>query len=361
MLRRCNVCEPHQQTLNRPRNRGIPAAIAVALLVGLTAVGGFARRTSQAFDETAYAEAFPLKQVADAPLPGRVSRFDYESIDAGRGLLFIAHLGDSEIVVFDLHGSRVKARIGGISSVHGVLAVPELSRVYASATGNDAIVEIDAQTLKVLARIPGGRYPDGMAYAPDVHKLYVSDEYGKTETVIDVRTHQRVATIALGGEAGNTQYDPASQHIFVTEQTHDRLVEIDPVSDRIVNRFELPHAREAHGLLIDPRHRFAFVACAGNNRLLVFDMRAMHIVQSFDVGGDPDVLAFDPVAALLYVAGEQGVISMFRVTADGAEKIGEGPVGPNAHVVAADAATHRVYFPLKNVGGRPVLRIMAPL
>ena len=347
--------------MNRPRNRGIPAAIIVALFVGLAAVGVFARRTSQAFHESAFGEVLPLKQIADAPLPGRMSRFDYESIDPARGLLFIAHLGDSEILVFDLRGSRVKARIGGIASVHGVLAVPELSRVYASAPGTDEIVEIDAQTLKVLARMPGGRYPDGMAYAPEVHKLYVSDEYGKTETVIDVRTRQRVATIALGGEAGNSQYDPASRHIFVNEQTHDRLIEIDPVSDRIVNRFELPHAREAHGLLIDPSHHLAFVACAGNNRLLVFDMPAMRIVQSFDVGRDPDVLAFDPVASLLYVAGEQGVVSMFRVKADGINKIGEGSVGPNAHVVTVDAATHRVYFPLKNVGGRPVLRIMAPL
>lgn len=347
--------------MNRPRNRGIPVAIVVALFVGLAAVGVLARRTSQAFDETAFAGALPLKHVADAPLPGRMSRFDYESIDSVRGLLFIAHLGDSEIVAFDLRASRVKARIGGVSSVHGVLAVPELSRVYASATGKDEIVEIDAQTLKVLARMPGGRYPDGMAYAPMVHKLYVSDEYGKTETVIDVRTRQRVATIALGGEAGNTQYDPPSRHIFVSDQTHDRLVEIDPASDRIVNRFELPHAREAHGLLIDPSHHLAFVACAGNNRLLVFDMHAMRVVQSFDVGGDPDVLAFDPVASLLYVAGEQGVVSMFRVEANGVVKAGEGLLGPSAHVVAVDPATHQSYFPLKNVGGRPVLRIMAPL
>ena len=33
---------------------------------------------------------------------------------------------------------------------------------------------------------------------------------------------------------------------------------------------------------------------------------------------------------------------------------------PHAHSVCVDPATHLVYLPLENVGGRPVLRIMEP-
>jgi hypothetical protein len=33
---------------------------------------------------------------------------------------------------------------------------------------------------------------------------------------------------------------------------------------------------------------------------------------------------------------------------------------PHAHSVAVDPATHRVYLPLENVDGKPVLRILAP-
>jgi hypothetical protein len=36
-------------------------------------------------------------------------------------------------------------------------------------------------------------------------------------------------------------------------------------------------------------------------------------------------------------------------------------VGPNAHTVAVDPVSHRVYFPLANVGGHPVLRVMNPV
>ncbi|WP_423761036.1 hypothetical protein [Burkholderia sp. NLJ2] len=342
------------------RNRRAGIAALLAMSVAIIAAGLVAHRPSRAADAAAPAP-LPLRQVADIPLPGGTTRFDYESIDPNRNLLFIAHLGDSEIVVVDLRASKVVARIGNVSSVHGVLAVPELSRVYASATGTDEVVAIDTRTQKIVARIPGGHYPDGMAYVPDARKLYVSDEYGKTETVIDVRTNQRIATIPLGGEAGNTQYDPVSRHVFVNDQTHDRLVEIDPAVDRVVNRIDLPGARGSHGLLIDPRSRLAFVACEGNDTLLVLDMRSMRPVQSFDVGGNPDVLAFDSALSTLYVAGEAGVVSMFQVETGRIREIGESRLGPNAHVVAVDPATHRSYFPLKNVGGKPVLRIMQPV
>jgi hypothetical protein len=42
-----------------------------------------------------------LQVVAEIPLGGHPTRLDYASLDAGRHLLFIAHLGDSEVIVFD--------------------------------------------------------------------------------------------------------------------------------------------------------------------------------------------------------------------------------------------------------------------
>ncbi|MFL9905709.1 YncE family protein [Paraburkholderia sp. RL17-337-BIB-A] len=301
-----------------------------------------------------------MQKVADVPLGGGTTRFDYESIDSSRHLLFIAHLGDSEVVAFNTEMSRVVGRVLNVSSVHGVLAIPELGRVYASATGTNEVVAIDVATLRITARMPAGAYPDGMAYVPEAHKLYVSDETGGTVTVIDVRSNTRIASIHLGGEAGNTQYDPVSKHIFVNVQTRNQLVEIDPVRDQIVARIDVPGARGNHGLLIAADQRLAFIACEGNDRLIVLDMRTMRVVSSFEVGKDPDVIAYDPSLHLLYVAGEAGVVSMFRVRAGVVSKLGDGHVGPNAHVVAVDVETHRSYFPLKNSGGQTMLRILQP-
>jgi YVTN family beta-propeller protein len=302
-----------------------------------------------------------LQRIEDVPLGGRTTRLDYASVDSGRHLLFIAHLGDSAVIVFDTTSQRVISRIAGVSKVHGVLAIPELGRAYASATGSNEVVAIDAITLQITARMPGGVYPDGMAYVPDVHKLYVSDEHGNTETVIDVTTNTRVATIPLDGEVGNTQYDAISKHVFVNVQTRRQLAEIDPATNRVVARIDLPGAEGNHGLLIEPGQQRAFIACEDNDQLLVLNLETRRIVASFGVGHGPDVLAFDPRLHRLYVASESGNVSLFHAEGGDVTKIGDIAAGPNAHVVAVDPDTNRVYFPLMDVDRHTVLRIMRPM
>ena len=305
------------------------------------------------------AARIPFANVADVPLSGNPTRLDYASIDSGTHELFIAHLGDSTVIAVDTDHDKIMADIPDIGHVHGILAVPALGRIYASATSTNEIVVIDEKRLNIIARIPGGLYPDGMAYAPRQQKLYVSDEHGKTETVIDTRHNRNILTIPLNSEVGNSQYDSASGHIFVNAQASGKLIEIDPDTDKIVASHALQGCSRPHGLLIDSRDRIAFVACQDNNRLLALNMKSMEITYSSPVGKDPDVLAFDSSRHRLYVAGEQGIVSIFDLSS-GMNKVWEGFIGDNAHVVVVDPATHNVYFPLKNVGGGPVLRIMKP-
>jgi hypothetical protein len=81
---------------------------------------------------------------------------------------------------------------------------------------------------------------------------------------------------------------------------------------------------------------------------------------TFELGADPDVLAYDPGPTRLCVAGEHGVMSMFQISAAGARKIADRLVGLNAHAVAVDRATHENYFPLKDLDGKSVMRVMKP-
>jgi YVTN family beta-propeller protein len=302
----------------------------------------------------------PLRVLRDVPLSGGATRFDYQSFDPNTRRLYVAHLGDGTMVVFDTYKETLVGDVKDLSRVHGILAVSELHRVYASATGSNELAVIDDSTLQIVARAPAGDYPDGVAYASKANKIYVSDLHGKTDTVIDARTNQRITTIALGGGAGNTQYDSVSEHIFVTVHGKNELAEIDPNNDQVVAHYPLPGCQGSHGLLIDAEHRLAFVACEENAKLAVFDLAAKKMTALHAVGADPDVLAFDEGFGRLYVSAESGVISIFDEHGSSLEKVGEGFFAANAHSVAVDPHSHRVYFPLQNVSGKPVLRIAVP-
>jgi YVTN family beta-propeller protein len=304
--------------------------------------------------------ALPLQLLADVPLTGKATRLDYQSFDAQSGRLYIAHLGDDMLTVFDVNSQKIVGDIKDVKRVHGVIAVPELHRVYASATGTNELAVIDDQTLQVVARVPAGDYPDGIAYASKERKLYVSDLHGKTDTVIDAATNKVVATIALDAPAGNTQYDDATNRIFVAVHKLNAIIEIDPQTDKIVGSYPLAGCESAHGLLIDGVNRFAFAACEGNATLAMFDLTAKKLLAIYPVGDDPDVLAFDSNLKRLYVSAESGVLAIFDEKKNSLETVGRGFYAARAHTVAVDSTTHRVYLPLENVNGKPLLRIAIP-
>jgi len=302
--------------------------------------------------------ALPLRLVADVPLTGRASRLDYQSFDPQSGRLYIAHLGDSMMTVFDTKTQKIIGDVKDLKSVHGVLAVPELHRVYASATGNNELAVIDDQTLQVVARVPTGTFPDGVAYAAKEKKLYVSNLKANSDTVIDALTNKPMGTISLNGPAGNTQYDAVTDRIFVAVSDANQIAEIDPATDKIVGSYPLSGCQDSHGLLIDGERGFAFAACENNAKLSAFDLKNKKQIAIYDVGSDPDVLAFDSNLRRIYVSAESGILTIFNEKEDGTlELAGKDHFAAKAHTVAVDSATHRVYLPLESVSGRPVLRI----
>src|SRR5882672_5907066 len=49
----------------------------------------------------------PLRTLRDVPLSGGATRFDYQSFDQNTGRLYIAHLGDGALTIFDVNKETV--------------------------------------------------------------------------------------------------------------------------------------------------------------------------------------------------------------------------------------------------------------
>ena len=298
----------------------------------------------------------PLRSVGEVPLPGDSSRFDYASLDEQRGILFIAHLGASEIVEVDIHANQVVRTIPNISQVHGVLGVGPLNRVYATATGANQVVAIDESTGAEIRRAPTGQYPDGLAYDPRRNAIWTTNETGGTETVVDAATLQPKGTVALGGKVGNVSYDQDSDRMIVAVQGRNDLAVIDPAALTVVKRVALPGCQHPHGLGVDGRDRLVFVACDQNATLLTIDQTKWTVMAADPVGDDPDVLAYDPSAHRLYVGAESGILTTLDLRNHMLAVTGSGHLANGAHVVAVDAGTHRSYYPVPaGSNGHPAL------
>lgn len=313
----------------------------------------------------AYAAQF--EKVVDLPLPGAPARFDYEALDPPSGRLYINQMGANRVLVYDVRAQRLVATLPGFPSAtgftlaaqRGLAFVSTPGGIFNSLLGHGRLRVVRLANLKTIASLPTGEFPDGSAWVAPLGRLFVSNERGGVETIIGSDPLRVLKTLPLGGEAGNSAYDPGDHRVLVNVQTRRELVEIDPQALMITQRITLPPSCvHNHGLLVDDRARLAFVACDGNARLLTLTLPGLHTVQVNSVGKDPDVLALDPERQILYVASESGVVSVFAVETGKLKDLWRGWVGPDAHSVAVDPASGLTYFPLADVDGHPLLRVM---
>jgi len=304
-----------------------------------------------------------LVRVADVDLPGNATRFDYEDVDPARGHLVIAHMNDASVVIADLRdGSPVKV-LPGIPTARGVAVGDDVGRIFVTSSPHTLVI-VDSAKLTEIARVPTGAGPDGVGWDPVHHVVGVSDQAdGAVSLIADAGSGKRTQ-VPLGVETGNVVFD-AGRGVFwasvVTKSPPDQLVAIDPAAASVTARIGLPGCAGAHGLRLHPDGKSAFVACESNDTLARVDLTGAHGVVTARTGAGPDVLSVDPGLARLYVASESGDLVVFDIGKPGLAAIDRERPGANAHSVAVDPATHRVFFPLMaGPKGKPVLRIMRP-
>lgn len=329
---------------------------------GVLAMAGALLGTA-ACDGGSTSPAFPLVLVADVALPGKATRFDYEDLDAAHGHLVIAHMNDASVLVVNLSEGSVAKLLPNIPVARGVIVGDDVGRIFVTSSPNKLVI-LDSVSLTEIARVDTGSAPDGVGWDP-VHQIVgVSDQGdGAVSLIADAGSGKRTQ-VPLGVETGNVVFD-ASRGVFwvsvVAASSPDQLVAVDPVTATVTTRLGLPGCQGAHGLRLHPDGQSAFVACESNDVLARVELGSAHGVVTADTGSGPDVLSIDPGRGWMYVAAESGDLTVFDLNQPGLVAIDREHPGDNAHSVAVDPATHRVFFPLMaGPNGTPVLRIMRP-
>jgi DNA-binding beta-propeller fold protein YncE len=353
-------------------------AAFAATVVWIAALAVSAPPARAAGPPPSYAKLFSL--AGDFPLGARTNRTDYESIDPSARRLYIAKMGAGQLLVFDLDRNRLITALDGFRKITGVLAVPELHKVYASvpgaglvssmfvglgmvglSTGHGAVAIRDMRTLKEIARVPGGVFPDGIAFDGKERTVFVSDELGSALIAVDADKNAFTGRIDTGGEVGNVRYDALTARMYVPVQSNDELLAVDPQRRAVVARYPLPGCVHPHGFIVAPSAAVGYVACDGNDRLVAVGLAAGRVLANLPVAHDPDVLAIDPGSKRLYVAAESGNVSTYGIGNPAAPAaLGDVFVANDAHTVAVDPASHRLYFALADVNGECVLRVLQP-
>src|SRR2546425_10651474 len=254
-----------------------------------------------------------LKKITAFDLPGPTGkRFDYLTIDEDDHYLISAHLAAGQTYVIDVRTNKVVAVVTDTPGVEGVEYVPELKKFYTSNAHDNTIGVVDMKQMTVIKKLKTESKPDGSTYATPFHRLYVSDERGKAEAIVDVQKDESVSTLHFESETGMPQYDPIARKVYVNLQDQNIFAIIDPATDKVVGRYSVGHCKGNHGMMLDPMHHRAFLACEENNLMTVFDLDKHVPIAFLPLADGPDVIKFDAGLGRIYVACYSGAISVFH-------------------------------------------------
>lgn len=139
--------------------------------------------------------------------------------------------------------------------------------------------------------VPVGRGAEGFDVSPDGKELWAANAQDGTISILDVAAKKVTETLAANVQSANRlKFTPDGKLVFVSSLRSADLAIFDAASRKEMKRVKLGHG--AAGILMDADGSRAFVACTPDNYVAVIDLKTLEVVGRFEVGIEPDGLAW---------------------------------------------------------------------
>ena len=296
------------------------------------------------------AAASSYHMIAQYPIGGNDTGYDYLRVDALARRVFVAHANRVEVLNVDT-GEKV-GEIAGMHGVHGIELIPELGKGYTSNGLDRTVTVFDRDTLKVrkVIRYTGVK-PDAIQYDPETRRLFVVNGGATGDvTVIDPVSDVIVDTLDLGGSKLEQIGFDGRGRAFVNDEGQSVVHVFDTHSLKALAKWPLAPCEEPTGMAVDRLHHRVFAAC-GNEKLAVLDADSGRVVATPPIGKEPDGAVFDPKTERIFTSNKEGTLSVLKeVSPDRYETLQTLTTQPGARTLAMDENTGRILMPTARFG-----------
>ncbi len=183
----------------------------------------------------------------------------------------------------------------------------KLIAIYNNGQSDQSIILIDTKTNTRLDSMPIAKSWYGLAFTEDSKSLYAS---GGNDNVIrhyNIVNNKLVATdtIILGKKwpvkisPTGLAIDDENKMLYVVSKESNSLYSIDLTTKNITTTYL---GAEAYTCLLDTKNKQLYISLWGNDKVLFYDIQSARIVDSIDVGDNPNEICLNKNNSILYVA-----------------------------------------------------------
>jgi DNA-binding beta-propeller fold protein YncE len=292
-----------------------------------------------------------LKPAGVITLDGVEGRIDHLAVDAKRGRLYVAALGNDTVEVIDLKVGKRVGSIAGLKKPQGVAVVAESGRLIV-ASGDDGKCRVYGENQKLLGTVDGLDDADNVRYDADAKLAYVGYGDGAL-AVIDPEAVKKVADIKLDGHPESFQFEGKGKRIFVNVPSAKQVVVIDRGKRAVVAKWEVKDAGANFPMALDEANHRLFLGCRKPAKVLVIDTESGRTVAAVDCAGDADDVFYDAARNRVYVSGGDGTVSVIEQSGpDGYKNVGKVESAAGARTSLFVPASGTLYVAVPHRGAQ---------
>jgi DNA-binding beta-propeller fold protein YncE len=295
---------------------------------------------------------------------GVLTLLDYLTVSGDE--LFVTSVSTGAVYKVGLH-TRAMPESADVSvfelepAAHGVIVDPRSRLAFVTRSEANTVDVFDPKNMRLVKRIPVATDPDGIFYDPSSKLVYVASSDAMLATLIDPASQSSIGTLSLGGNPEFAALDPETKLLYQNLADTNAVVAVDLTKRLIVQRWPLEGCEMPTGMAIDAADRRLFIACGKSAKLAIFDLGRHRVVASVPVGLGPDSVAYDPELHRIYVTGLFGRLSVVNQAAgDTYHVVDSIYLHFNAHTLAVDPATHRLFVGYASLAIPPRLAVFTP-
>ncbi len=280
------------------------------------------------------------KILQKVPLPGD-GGWDFLTVDSDNRRVYIAH--NNSVQVVDADALTLIGTIENVPHPHGVVALPDLGKGYASSGVPGSVVVFDLKTLKRLSEIPDSKDADVIIYDPATKHVLTFNGDSHNFTVIDPATDQAVTTVALDG-GPEVAVSNGKGLIFDNVETKNEVLKIDAKTLKVLKTWPLAPGESPSGLSMDVKNIRLFSGCHNKN-LVVMNAKNGKVIQTLPIGERVDGTAFDPATGNVFSSNGDATLTVIHEDSPNKYTLVEQfPTEVGARSLALDTKTGRIFL-----------------
>lgn len=204
----------------------------------------------------------------------------------------------------------------GQNRTHMIFVSDDMKRIYTTnvSSGTVSIIEKSSRTgfggpppgpgprgSRPPMRPPGGdwdetvvavgRGAEGFDVAPNGKELWAANAQDGTVSIIDLATKKVTDTLQANVPGANRlKFTPDGKLVFISSLSGSGIAILNAETHKEMKRIDAKHG--AAGIQMQPDGSHAYLACTGDNSVVVIDLKTLEITGRINAGPAPDGLAW---------------------------------------------------------------------